>query len=75
MIFSPNRDPHIEDERFVAVGQNLDLMWAFLQTKALEHAVEIVDSPDEIAVDENLGVAGPDFQPQRAGRSISIGGP
>ena len=62
--------PHIEDERFVAVGQNLDQMWAFLQTKALERAVEIVDLAGKIAVDEHLGVAGPDFQPQRAGRSI-----
>ena len=36
------------------------------KVKALEHPVEIIDDADVVAVDENLGVARLDLQPQLA---------
>ena len=59
-------DAHFERQRLVSVQAEFDAMRPRFDLQPLEHAVEIVDTPGEVAVDIDRCVARLHLEAQRA---------
>src|SRR5687767_72068 len=65
-------EQHLELDRLVTFGADLDAVSAGVDPELLEQPVEVVHVADEVAVDEHLRLARLDLQSQRAGGAASI---
>jgi hypothetical protein len=60
------------DVRAVPGEIQLDVVVAWLQVQTLQHAVEIVDAPREVAIDEHFGLPRVHLQPDRGAVVVAV---